>query len=24
MHGDLVYETPPDGGACFVLTFPRA
>jgi anti-sigma regulatory factor (Ser/Thr protein kinase) len=24
MHGDLVYEAPPDGGACFVLTFPRA
>ena len=24
MHGDLVYETPPDGGACFVLSFPTA
>ncbi|MHC4847725.1 MAG: sensor histidine kinase [Planctomycetota bacterium] len=22
MHGDLVYETPPDGGASFALTFP--
>ncbi|MHC4939328.1 MAG: sensor histidine kinase [Planctomycetota bacterium] len=24
MHGDLAYESPRDGGACFVLTFPRS